>query len=447
MSTNYGFEPTLDGLNNIDADSSTTTNIICDTITVNTSSSVPTRTAGDNTTNIANTAFVTNAVSTAGANYVTLTGASQTISSEKTFSNANTFITGALNAPTIKTTLGTSMTIATDPVGYTDDIDITTANDLTLTAGFNAVINCFQGAFGATNAMTFSSGSNINFNSTGTPGTVFNGSYVSFNNTGGTTVFNYVLPTCSIPPTTANHLCNKTYTDSVAGGAGILTTNNTFSGTNAFTNTLNLNATGTANTNIGNSLSTTYLNGNTTVSGLPIVPNYSSSSHSETTSATVLTQLNGTFRSTVTWLTWTTGTFNYVMNQIIPGVPGWVWPGGYITLAKGSYSFNYAFSFEDSAAGYNITDLRVGISTSGALTAASTDATIIASLPGGNLTCFKHYVTTITPASTDTVVEQMSGSFYLTASTTIYPFCRINNSAGGGINTVKFDLTLTRVGL
>ena len=34
MSTNYGFEPTLDGLNNVDADSSTTTNIICDTITV-----------------------------------------------------------------------------------------------------------------------------------------------------------------------------------------------------------------------------------------------------------------------------------------------------------------------------------------------------------------------------------------------------------------------------
>ena len=37
MSTNYGFEPTLDGLNNIDADSSTTTNIICDTIQINTS--------------------------------------------------------------------------------------------------------------------------------------------------------------------------------------------------------------------------------------------------------------------------------------------------------------------------------------------------------------------------------------------------------------------------
>jgi len=331
----------------------------------------------------------------------------------------------------------------------------------------------------------------------GAVGMNFNGTNIKFNNTGGTTIF-YAIPSCAIAPTTANHLCNKTYTDSVAGGAGILTTNNTFSGTNAFTNTLNLNATGTATnnigasgtttnilgltyinasgtantqigqevggvvsirgpnvlintagattTNIGNASATTYLNGNTTISGLPIILNYSSSSHSETTAATVLTELNGTFRSTVTWTAWTTGTFNYVMNQFIPGVPGWVWPGGYITLAKGSYSFNFAFSFDDATA-YNLTDLRVGISTSSGLTAASSDATIIANLPGGNLTCYKHYVTTITPAGTDIIVEQMSGSFYLTAATAIYPFARINNGAAGGINTVKFDLTLTRIGL
>ena len=230
MSTNYGFEPTLDGLNNIDSDSTTTTNIVCDTITINTSGTAPTMTPGNNTTNIANTAFVTNAISSAGGSYVTLTGASQTISSEKTFSNANTFITGALNAPTIKTTLGTSMTIATDPVGYTDDIDITTANDLTLTAGFNAVLDCYNGNFNSTSAMTFASGSNINFNSTGTPGTVFNGDSIAFNNTGGSTVFNYVLPSCSIAPTTGNDLCNKTYVDSVSG-ASLLTSSNTFTGT------------------------------------------------------------------------------------------------------------------------------------------------------------------------------------------------------------------------
>ena len=134
------------------------------------------------------------------------------------------------------------------------------------------------------------------------------------------------------------------------------------------------------------------------------------------------------------------------MNQFIPGVPGWTWPGGFITLAAGTYSFNFAFSFDDATA-YNLTDLRVGISTSSILTAASSDATVIASLPGGNRTCYKHYVTTITPSASDIVVEQMSGSFYLSASTAIYPHCRINNSAAGGINTVIFDLTITRIGL
>jgi len=107
MSSNYGFSPTLDGLNNIDADSSTTTNIICDTITVNTSSTVPTRIAGDSTTNIANTQFVSNAVTTAGANYVDLTS-TQTITGAKTFSNAFTVISGyilntALDPPTSST--------------------------------------------------------------------------------------------------------------------------------------------------------------------------------------------------------------------------------------------------------------------------------------------------------------------------------------------------------
>ena len=80
MATNYGFQATLDGLNNIDADSSTTNNIICDTIQINVSGTVPTRTLGDNTTNIANTQFVQNAVSTAGGSYVDLTS-NQTITS------------------------------------------------------------------------------------------------------------------------------------------------------------------------------------------------------------------------------------------------------------------------------------------------------------------------------------------------------------------------------
>jgi len=40
MSTNYGFEPTLDGLNTINADSMTTADIVCDTIKVNTKATI-----------------------------------------------------------------------------------------------------------------------------------------------------------------------------------------------------------------------------------------------------------------------------------------------------------------------------------------------------------------------------------------------------------------------
>jgi len=110
MATNYGFEPTLDGLNNIDSDSTTTTNIVCDTITINTSGTAPTMTAGDNSTNIATTAYVDNA--TTGA-FVTLAG-TQTITGEKTLSNANTFITGNTVTDSIQSSaVGTTQNIAT----------------------------------------------------------------------------------------------------------------------------------------------------------------------------------------------------------------------------------------------------------------------------------------------------------------------------------------------
>ena len=473
MSTNnYGFEPTLDGLNNIDADSMTTTNIICDTIQINTSGTAPTVSALSNDTSIATTAWVNNHASSL---YVTLAG-TQTITGEKTFSNANTFITGNTVTNSVQSVINNNLVL--EGVGTGDAIlkaggtnritcadngaitiagsggqpmSISTTGNLTLQSatgtdisiGSNqtsGILNLGTGA-SRTGAVNIASLTTLN-----APITI--GSSTSSTQTctiNSLTTFSKI-PSCAVAPTTANHLCNKTYVDGVAGGSGLLTTNNTFSGINTFANTVNLNVTGTADTNIGSASNRTYLSGNTTVTGAPIVLNYAVSSHSESTAATVLTQLNGTFRSTVTWTAWTTGTFNYVMNQFIPGVPGWTWPGGFITLAAGTYSFNFAFSFDDATA-YNLTDLRVGISTSSILTAASSDATVIASLPGGNRTCYKHYVTTITPSASDIVVEQMSGSFYLSASTAIYPHCRINNSAAGGINTVIFDLTITRIGL
>jgi len=42
------------------------------------------------------------------------------------------------------------------------------------------------------------------------------------------------IPSCSVAPTTSNHLCNKTYVDSAVGGSSILGTANAFTNTNTF---------------------------------------------------------------------------------------------------------------------------------------------------------------------------------------------------------------------
>lgn len=290
----------MNGLVNVEANSGTFDEIDCNTLNVAVSATAPTPPALSNDTNVATTAWVVNH---AGGSYVDI-ASTQTITGEKTFSNAFTKITGTLNINTfepsvatatsniyigqtsgvlnigtngsrtgavnisngstatnninignqrngagtitigsnnsstntvkiqssvvdigtvspigttnavnigngqlgstvilnsettcfedlivnnIKSTSG-SMTIATDPVGYTDDITISTANDLTLNAGFNAVINCYQGSFGATNTFGFTSngsgGMYFNENFGGSIGMNFNGTKVSFNNSG-----------------------------------------------------------------------------------------------------------------------------------------------------------------------------------------------------------------------------------------------------------------------
>jgi hypothetical protein len=54
--------------------------------------------------------------------------------------------------------------------------------------------------------------------------------------------FNTVAPLCSIAPSNINHLCNKTYVDSV-GASIILASNNTFTGTNTYSNDVILSKT------------------------------------------------------------------------------------------------------------------------------------------------------------------------------------------------------------
>ena len=81
--SNYGFQPTLDGLNNIDSNSINTDNLEVDTLTILNSGTAPTVVSTSNDNSIATTAFVQSHTS---GNYVTLT-TNQTITGQKTFTN------------------------------------------------------------------------------------------------------------------------------------------------------------------------------------------------------------------------------------------------------------------------------------------------------------------------------------------------------------------------
>lgn len=90
LSNNTTNDKSMNGLVTIDANSISTDELDVDTLVVNLSGTAPTVSALSNDTNIATTAWVTNH---AGGGYVTL-ATTQTVTGEKTFSNANTYITG-----------------------------------------------------------------------------------------------------------------------------------------------------------------------------------------------------------------------------------------------------------------------------------------------------------------------------------------------------------------
>ena len=235
MSSNYGFSPTLDGLNNIDADSSTTNNIICDTLQVNVSSSVPTRVPGDNSTNIANTAFVTNAIAgSAITNYVT-TDTTQTLTTGvKTFTNlpecsavpttanqlvnktyadsgafvnlttaqsvggAKSFTSNILAGAGIKPIAGNNLTLTTTGG---EDININSSNDVNFTSAFNTVFNASAyGSFQAGVGYTFVSNGSYGFTFTdnGSAGGLGLNLTTSNNNITNTSIQNIDYDTASI---------------------------------------------------------------------------------------------------------------------------------------------------------------------------------------------------------------------------------------------------------
>ena len=339
----------MNGLNTINANAVFTDTLEVNTITIDTAGTVPTRPSGDSTLNIANTQFVSNAVATAGANYVDLTS-TQTITGAKTFSNANTVVSGNLitnsivsASATTDINIGTALTTGDINMGTTasggQNVALnwgsgSNSGQLTFqggsfTLGSSGNYNQYSGAIFDTNISTNQTSGVLNIATGGSKtgginigtgasaktivlgdgslgttvirgqfaqlrpsqsgacnvgdnmtsgfviigrgdttassttinignGTLFTGAInvgagtsgnapITIGSTASTTqtaTHNAIttfsqIPSCAVAPTTANHLCNKTYVDSVAGGGGVsLAGTNVWTGTNSFNTNL-----------------------------------------------------------------------------------------------------------------------------------------------------------------------------------------------------------------
>ena len=369
MSSNYGFQPTLDGLNNIDTDSTTANNIIVNDITITGSGTAPTMSPGDNSTNIATTAYVDNATTGVFVDLVS----TQTITGQKTFSNANTIVSGNLITnsirsadPTQNINIGQNLTtgdinMGTTFIGPTMNIALnwgsgSNSGQLSLAGGsFNLLStgNYTQrcgGSFGMTIADTQSTGimnlgtagarsGSININTGGTstaPVNISSGTNanapITIGSTASTTqtaTHNAIttfsqIPSCAVAPTTADHLCNKTYVDSAitSGGTGFVTlaTDQTITGIKTFTSNI--------------------------IAGAGIIPSTANNLTLTTTGGEDIT-VNSSNDITFT------SAFNTVFNASAYG--SFQAGIGYTFISNGGYGFNFTDNGSVGGSGLNLT--------------------------------------------------------------------------------------------
>jgi len=409
---------------------------------------------------------------------------SVTIGGTNAFTGFNSFDTN-LPTSTVTPTTGTELTTKTYVDGaITSSSILGTANAFTNTNTFNSFLPTSTVTPTTATQLTTKTYVDSAITSSSILGTAN-----AFTNTN---TFNSFLPTSTVTPTTSAQLTTKTYVDgaitTAATGYAKLASANAFTATNTFTNTHDINITGGATTTIGNesaSLPIVNINGTininggatnvrntnignltgvTTVTGQAtfldntqlgstsadfIVPNgtltkpfiigtYASQSSFSLASITpVTTYLGGTIQTSASYGAVPSGSFKYLMVSIAPYNSS-----GGIALTAGTYMFWIGINFEDSSA-FAMTDLRLGISNSSALTSGSTEATIIASLP--NLTCYFHKTDAADAAGSDTEQRVLSGCFNLTAATTMYPFYGANHAAVT-MDTISCDVVITKIG-
>ena len=216
LSNINSFSRSMNGLNNINANSIDTSNLDVDTLIINSSGIAPTMPLIDNSTHIATTSFVQNVISGVGSGYVDLTSA-QNITGTKTFIDVNVSSTleanyisnlSSIDTPTIGSGL------QTDPINIVSN---QTSGVLNLGCRNNRTGNINIGTL-TTNNAPIVIGSTASTTQTATHNAI--------------TTFNKI-PSCSIAPTSGSHLTNKTYVDSVSG-SGLLSSNNIWTGDNNF---------------------------------------------------------------------------------------------------------------------------------------------------------------------------------------------------------------------
>ena len=373
--------------------------------------------------------------------------------------------TGNFNLSTTSTTTSGELTIANEG-GSNRTIKIGRNNAITIT---NA----------ATSTVAITGTTNINTGGTATTTIGNNGALTINNNTG-----NVNLSTTSTSAGTLS-IANEAGSNRTIniGRNNALTITNAATSTVAITGTTNINTGGTATSQIGNNNASSNVNllgtvnvnvsgtqstsignatGTTTVTGTinmnddvslgsssadtltpngtlskPFIIGYGiTSAFSLSSSTPVTTYLGGTLQSSTSSSNVATNTFQYPMSSVSPYTAG-----GGISLTAGTYMFWMGLNAEDTSA-FDITDLRMGITTTSTLSNASNEAAYVGGLP--NYTCYFHKTDAGDAASADSENRVLSGCFNISSTTTLYPFWFINTTVN--IDTVHTDVIIVKIG-
>lgn len=256
MTSHYGnqWERSMNGITNVDSDNLNSNNIVCDTFVSNISANVPTAVASDNSTSVANTSWVSNHVSNITLTLQECYNASSSlpqIAIDSTNSLQIRGNSGVSNIMEFQDSSGTTK-LKIDKDGRIEG-DANGSLYISPSIGPLGVINIANGTWVIGQNSSVADGdfyipsraltNKIDFN---LPGSNLE---IGDNSTGGKVVFLNYCPQTGIAPTSADDLVNKNYVDAHPHD-NLLPTNNTWTGTNTFSNTVSMGTINAYNNNM-----------------------------------------------------------------------------------------------------------------------------------------------------------------------------------------------------